>query len=184
MGDKPKTEITPEMAAILSRPEVTEVVVEAPEPTVKQVAEDKSQVLIQKVVIPRPDKQRHFIAAFMFSFYFGWLGIDRFYMGKYITGLIKLLTIGGLGLWVIIDTGVIVSGAAKDRWGNPLIDAAKYKKFAKTTISLTYLISLVLVILIAVSIFLAIPELQSAYGEMQQLIQMLNSNTPTSSLNY
>jgi len=33
----------------------------------------------------------------------GVLGLDRFYMGSYITGVVKLVTGGGFGIWALVD---------------------------------------------------------------------------------
>jgi TM2 domain-containing membrane protein YozV len=33
----------------------------------------------------------------------GYIGADRFYRGEVALGVIKLLTVGGLGLWYLID---------------------------------------------------------------------------------
>lgn len=166
VGQQPKTQITPEMAEIINRP--------GDDGGDNQTSKEP-QVILEKVVIPRPDKQRHFIAVFMFSFYFGWLGIDRFYLGKYFTGFLKMITIGGFGLWVLIDTSYILSGACKDRWGNPLIDYEKYKKFARKTILLTYLIGLIFVLIVGLSIFLAIPQLQSVFQQYTDLLNEFNA---------
>ena len=43
------------------------------------------------------------------SVIFGWLGVDRFMMGKVGTGILKLITLGGLGAWWIIDIILIVT---------------------------------------------------------------------------
>ena len=49
------------------------------------------------------DKRRHFLATFFLSFLWGSFGVDRFYLGKIFTGVLKLLTFGGFGIWTIVD---------------------------------------------------------------------------------
>ena len=39
----------------------------------------------------------------LISIFFGELGVDRFLLGDTTNGIIKLLTLGGLGIWAIID---------------------------------------------------------------------------------
>lgn len=41
--------------------------------------------------------------AFLLSLFFGYLGVDHFYMGFWTSGIFKLLTLGGAGFWWIID---------------------------------------------------------------------------------
>ena len=45
-------------------------------------------------------------------------GIHRFYLGKIGTGIAMLLTLGGLGIWTLIDFIFAVSGNMKDKEGN------------------------------------------------------------------
>lgn len=85
-------------------------------------------------VNPPKDKRRHFLAAFFISFLWGSFGIDRFYLGKIPTGILKLLTFGGFGIWTIVDLVLIMSGAMCDKEGNKLIDADRYKKLARNTV--------------------------------------------------
>jgi TM2 domain-containing membrane protein YozV len=40
---------------------------------------------------------REFLIALILSIFVGYLGIDRMYLGKVWTGLLKLITAGGLG---------------------------------------------------------------------------------------
>lgn len=80
--------------------------------------------------------QRHFLAAFFLSFMWGVFGVDRFYLGKVGTGIVKLLTFGGCGVWVLIDLALIMSGSMRDVNGQELREAQRYKKFAARTVLL------------------------------------------------
>jgi len=79
-------------------------------------------------------RQRHFLIAFFFSFIWGTFGVDRMYLGYIGTGIIKLLTLGGFGVWTIIDLFVIMAGAMKDKQGRDLLAFNEYKKFAQKTV--------------------------------------------------
>ncbi len=47
------------------------------------------------------------VVIFGWNIWLGGLGIDRFLVGDILAGILKLLTLGGLGLWVIIDCFLI-----------------------------------------------------------------------------
>lgn len=70
---------------------------------------------------PAPVTQgKSFKAAWLLSLLLGFWGIDRFYMGKIGTGILKFLTGGGYGIWWIIDVILILTGKAKTKKGEPL----------------------------------------------------------------
>ena len=51
---------------------------------------------------------------------FGIAGLHRFYLGKIGTGILMLITFGGLYIWTIIDLIIGVSGGMKDKEGKPI----------------------------------------------------------------
>ena len=60
------------------------------------------------------------VTACLLCFFLGGLGIHRFYVGKAGTGILMILTLGGLGIWVIIDLVMILTGGLKDSEGKDL----------------------------------------------------------------
>jgi len=64
--------------------------------------------------------EKGFVPTILLCFFFGMLGVHRFYVGKIGTGILQLLTLGGLGIWVLIDFIVIVTGSFKDKRGLPV----------------------------------------------------------------
>lgn len=64
--------------------------------------------------------QKSWVVALLLCFFLGMLGVHRFYVGKIGTGVLMLLTFGGLGFWVLIDFIVILVGAFRDKQGQPL----------------------------------------------------------------
>lgn len=60
---------------------------------------------------------KNFIILLLLSIFIGGLGIDRFYLGKIGTGILKLISLGGVGIWWLIDLIIIVSGNMKDAEG-------------------------------------------------------------------
>lgn len=60
--------------------------------------------------------------AFVLCFFLGWLGVHRFYVGKVGTAILQIFTFGGLGIWALVDTIMILVGTFKDKQGRKLED--------------------------------------------------------------
>lgn len=103
--------------------------------------------------------EKHFLAAFFLSFSWGMFGVDRMYLGKWGTGIVKLLTLGGLGVWTVFDLYRIMSGTARDAWGRPLLQAAEYKRFARRFILIFAIIMGILLVVNGVALSLALTQL-------------------------
>ena len=58
--------------------------------------------------------------TFLLCYFFGALGVHRFYLGKLITGLLMLITGGGFMIWWLVDLYRVVTGRFKDKQGGDL----------------------------------------------------------------
>lgn len=58
---------------------------------------------------------KNYIAILLLCFFLGTLGIHRFYVGKIGTGILMILTLGGLYIWQLIDLILIIVGQFRDK---------------------------------------------------------------------
>ena len=84
---------------------------------------------------------KSFVATWLFAWLLGFLAIDRFYLGKVGTGLLKLFTLGGFGLWWLIDLILVLAGAQTDKTGRALAGYEENKKLAWIVTAAVFVIS-------------------------------------------
>jgi len=70
--------------------------------------------------IPGVFSNKDYMTALLLSIFLGGLGIDRFYLGYTGLGIAKLLTLGGCGIWSLIDLILIAMRNIPDSNNRPL----------------------------------------------------------------
>ena len=70
-------------------------------------------------------KPKNKLTAILLSVFAGTLGVDRFYLGYTTLGVVKLLTVGGLGVWTIIDLIMICTDQLLPADGSPWVEETR-----------------------------------------------------------
>lgn len=65
--------------------------------------------------------RKHKSTALTLSIMLGPIGADRFYLGYTKSAALKLVTLGGFGVWWAADIVLIVGDNLPDRYGEPLL---------------------------------------------------------------
>ncbi|UKA55502.1 Ltp family lipoprotein [Arthrobacter sp. FW305-BF8] len=86
---------------------------------------------------------KSFLVTWLLSLLLGVLGVDRFYLGKVGTGILKLITFGGLGIWALIDLILVLTNKTRDRRGLSLEGYDKHKKVALIVTGVFVLLSII-----------------------------------------
>ena len=60
------------------------------------------------------------VTAALLCFFLGAIGVHRFYVGKIGTGVAQVITLGGFGIWALIDFIMILMGTFTDANGKKL----------------------------------------------------------------
>lgn len=73
--------------------------------------------IAQKKMAKSPAEGKSQLTAALLAFFLGALGIHRFYLGYTWQGVVQLLTLGGLGIWALIDFVRILTGSLQPKDG-------------------------------------------------------------------
>lgn len=58
------------------------------------------------------------LVAFLLCLILGVFGIHRFYLNRVGSGILMLITLGGFGIWYLIDLIILIVGGFRDGDGN------------------------------------------------------------------
>jgi TM2 domain-containing membrane protein YozV len=76
--------------------------------------------MIKEFNLMSEESTKNILPAFLLCFFLGIFGAHRFYVGKMGTGILQLLTLGGFGIWALIDFIMIIVGSFRDAEGNKI----------------------------------------------------------------
>jgi TM2 domain-containing membrane protein YozV len=65
-----------------------------------------------------PEKK---LTIILLCHFLGWFGVHRFYPGRNLSGA-QCCLLGGMGIWVLLDMGLIIAGRFTDRDGRPIVN--------------------------------------------------------------
>lgn len=69
------------------------------------------------IASPVPATDKRILPAFLLCFFVGIFGAHRFYVGKVGTAVAQIFTIGGLGIWTLVDLILILTSSFTDKNG-------------------------------------------------------------------
>ncbi len=93
--------------------------------TPQQSYNPQQPVYMDNIIPQQPDNlaqvsPKSKVATLILAIFLGWLGIHRFYAGRYISGIVYLFTYGVFYCGWILDIILIIMGKFKDKNGLPI----------------------------------------------------------------
>jgi TM2 domain-containing membrane protein YozV len=88
-------------------------------------------------------RQKSFVTTWLLSLLLGGLGADRFYLGKVGTGILKLVTAGGFGIWALVDLIIVLTGHQTDKNRQPLAGYSQHRPMALIVSAVVVLLGVV-----------------------------------------
>jgi TM2 domain-containing membrane protein YozV len=67
--------------------------------------------------MPSPISSKSRLVTLLFCLLLGIFGAHRFYVGKIGTGFLMLFTLGGCGIWNLVDLILVLAGSFRDNHG-------------------------------------------------------------------
>ncbi len=111
-------------------------------------------------------EKKSFTVAILLSLFAGFFGVDRFYLGCTWTGILKLITLGGLGVWALIDLIRLASGSklcGGFQWDTELKGGGK-QMIGGSEVDDTMCIILAVTLGVMLLYFFVLPWIKKTYG--------------------